>query len=201
MRWIRCCVCVCARACVCVCVCVCVCAHPDLRRIECCATAKPRLDLCSCGWRVRMFRRASPVTVQGLGLGFRTHAESPDLSSDCLSTGTDSLKIPETASRGASANVYACISVAYVNVHCPCVYACMHACVRIYIHACVRARTHACWMHRSATSGEIIPALGEARSFFLPPCFMPVRPSDIIMRSSGHFRACSPALPSVLTFS
>ena len=40
-------------------------------------------------------------------------------------------------------------------------------------------------MHRSASSGEIIPALGEAGSFFLLPCCTHVRPSDIIMRSSG----------------
>ena len=40
-------------------------------------------------------------------------------------------------------------------------------------------------MHRSASSGEIIPALGEAGSFFLLPCCTPVRPSDIIMRSLG----------------
>ena len=40
-------------------------------------------------------------------------------------------------------------------------------------------------MHRSASSGEIIPALGEAGSSFLLPCCTPVRPSDIIMRSLG----------------
>ena len=40
-------------------------------------------------------------------------------------------------------------------------------------------------MHRSASSGEIIPALGEAGSFFLLPCCTHVRPSDIIMRSLG----------------
>jgi hypothetical protein len=81
---------------VCVCVCVFVCVHPYLKRIECCATAEPRLDECSCGWRVRMFRRASPVPVRGLGLGWVFGRATWELSSDCLSTGTDSLKIPET---------------------------------------------------------------------------------------------------------